>query len=696
MKKILNLLTLLLCATLLSAQTIDRSIRPTAAPAKEIEIKDALIFTLPNGLKVFVVEDNRAPIVYYSLQLDVKPALEVEKAGLQDMFSNVIGTATTTKTKQQLNKEIDLIGANINLHARGGTGAGLKKYESKLLELLSDMILNPLFTQEELDLTLGKAKSGLEFISSEGGQICSRLKNALVFGNQFPDGEVQTIETYERVAIPDLQRFYDTYFSPNVTRLVVVGDVTEEEVKANVQKYFGDWKRKEVPEAKYVIPQAPQEAKVAMYNSAGAVQSFITVSYPVDFKPGAADAEAATMANYIFGGGSSSKLFLNLREKNSYTYGIYSNLQNGELTGLFELSDGRGGIGSVNAASTDSALVQIFHEMNNVINTPITREELTAAKAFLTGSFGRSLQDPATIARYATQIDKYNLPKDYYKNYLKRIDALTVTDIQAAAKKYFKPENAWVVVVGDKEHAGGLKQFAANHTVQFYDLNANPVDAPETKAADISAEQIIDNYVKALGGVTAIEAITDYKLNATMSAMGQNMDIVIMFKSPHYSLNSMGMGGMTVQKMVFDGVSYKISGMGGAQEFTEGDEFETAKAEASVCPEMNFIKNGYTLNVKGIEMINDTEVYALNVIKKGSESVYYFDTKTHLLIQTVINRETPQGIVQQIVESGDYRPVGGVLFPFVNVQKVPSMNMEMKMIVNDIQVNSGLTIEDFQ
>ena len=699
MKKIYSILTLMIplfCVVKMNAQTVDRSIRPSAAPAKEIEIKDAQTFTLPNGLKVFVVEDNRAPIVYYSLQLDIKPALEGEKAGLQDLFAGVIGTATTSKTKQQLNKEIDLIGAKINLHARGGAGSGLKKYESTMLALLSDMILNPHFTQEELDLVREQAKSGLEFMSSDASQICSRLSTALVYGNQYPDGEVHTVETYERITIDDLQKFYNTYFAPNVVRLVVVGAITESEAKANVQKYFGNWKRKDVPQTKYVIPQAPTETKVAMFSKDGAVQSSINLSYPINFTPGTADAEAATVADHILGGGMSSKLFQNLRETHSYTYGIYSNLHSGELTGLFNLSAGNSSAASVKAEATDSAFVQIISEINNMVNKPITQEELNDAKVYLTGSFGRSLQQPATIARFAMQIDKYNLPKDYFKNYLKRIDALTVADVQAAAKKYFKPENAWIIVVGDKEHAEGLKQFAANNTVQFYDIDANPVAAPETKAADISPEQIIDNYVKAMGGASAIEAITDYTMTATMNAMGQNLHLVKKFKTPQYSLFSLGMGDAIVQKMVFDGTNYKVSGMAGAKDLTEGDEFESAKAEAAVCPEMNFFKNGYTLVVKGIEKINNVEAYIVDVKKGASEIVYYFDTSTHLLIRNVSTTDSPQGKMQQVTEISDYRPVNGVLFPFAIVQKVPSMNMEMKMTLTDIKVNTGLSAEDFK
>jgi len=696
MRKLIKITALLCVVTVLSAQTVDRSIRPSAATAKAIEIKDAKTFTLSNGLKVFVVEDNRAPIVYYSLQLDIKPALEGEKAGLQDVFSQVIGTATQKRKKEQLNKAIDLIGAKINMHARGGSASGLKKYESTMLELLSDMIRNPLFSEEELALALQQAQSGLELLNSDADQLCLRLSNALVYGNQFPKGEVVTSETLKKITNVDMQTFYSTYFAPNVARLVVVGNITEAEAKSNVQKYFGDWKKKTVPEAKYEIPKAPQGTKVALYSKDGTVQSSINVSYPVDFKPGTADAEAAKMANHLLGGGMSGKLNQNLREAHSYTYGVYSGLEDGELTGLFELSNGRMGAASFNADATDSALIQIIYEMNQVVNQPVTQEELNAAKAYLAGRFGRSLQEPATIAGFATQIDKYNLPKDYYKNYLKRLDALTLADVQAAAKKYINPANAWIVVVGDKKHAETLRQFATDKTVQFYDFNANPVEAPVTKATELSAEQIINNYVKAIGGEEAIGKITDFKMRATMNMMGQEMEIISLFKTPHYTLFSMNMGAMVVQKMVFDGKTYKISGMGTNKEITEGDEFESAKAEAHVCSEMYFAKNGYPMTVKGIETLNDTEVYVVEVKKRAAINLYYFDSKTNLIIRTVSNAETAQGIVQQISEISDYRPVGGVLFPFSIVQKAPAMGIEMKMTFTEVKVNIGLTTDNFK
>lgn len=693
MKKIVQIFILLLYTATLYAQTIDRSIRPAAAPQKEIEIKDAQIFSLPNGLKVFVVEDHRAPIVYYSLRLDIKPALESNKAGLQDLFSEVIGTATQTKTKEQLNKEVDLIGANIDVNALGGSASGLKKYESNMLKLLAEMVLHPVFNQEELDLSKDKAKSALQMVSDAPDGISQRLSAALVYGPDYPKGEVETLETIDNVTVADLEFFYQSYFAPNVARVVIVGDITQDQAKANVEQYFGQWKKKEVPVATYTIPQAPDQTKVAMYHKEGAVQSIVGLAYPIDFKPGAPDVEAASIANIILGGGMSGRLFQNLRETHSYTYGAYSLLENGELVGRFAISGGRGGGGtSVKAAATDSALVQIILEMNRMVHTPISTEDLSSAKAFISGSFGRSLQNSATLADFAVSIDKYNLSKDYFKNFLKRLDAVTIAEVQAAAQKYFTPEHAWIVVVGDKEHADGLQPFAANNTVQFYDLDARPIAPPQTLAADLSAEQIINNYVQALGGITAIESITDITITAAVNAMGQNMEMIRMFKAPHYSLTSMGMGSMVIQKTVFDGTAYKASGMGGSQELTEGPEFEAAKAESAVCPEMNLLKNGYTVTVKGIE----NDAYVLDVDKGMMKSTYYFDVKTGLLKRQATIIETPQGEVQQISEVEDYRPVAGVLFPYATTQKIPSMGVEIKIVVNTITVNTGLTTEDFK
>ncbi len=475
MKRLFNIFVLLFCVFIIQAQQLDRSIQPSAAPAKTIEIKDAKTFTLANGLKVFVVEDNRVPIVYYSFNLDIKPALEKDKAGLSNLFAEVMGTTTKTRSKEQINKEIDLIGARLAAGAKGGYISCLKKYETKGLELVSDLLLNPVFNQKELDLAQTQYQSALASLSENVSEINKRVSSALVYGKNFPDGEVETLQTIQNVTSEDLKAYYDIYFAPNITRLVIIGDITEAEARKNAEKYFGKWQKKDVPVAQYTIPTLPQSTSVNMVEKPGAVQSAVDVTYPIDLKIGANDEIAAKLANYILGGGSSSHLFQNLREKHSYTYGVYSVISQGELVSRFYLTAGRGGAASVKSAATDNSVYQILSEMKMLADNPISVSELKNAKAFFAGDFGRSLEESSTIARFAINIDKYNLPKDFYKNYLKKLDAVTIADIQAASQKYIKPKNAIIVVTGDKSHAEGLKQFSANGTVTFYDMDAEAV-----------------------------------------------------------------------------------------------------------------------------------------------------------------------------------------------------------------------------
>ena len=690
MKTIYSFIFLLLSIITLNAQTLDRSIRPSSAPAKEINIKDAQIFTLSNGLKVFLVEDKTAQIVYYSLQVDVEPALEGNKAGLSSMFSDVIGRATVSRTKEQLNKDIDMIGARANIHTNGGYISFLKKYESQALEVFSDMLLHPVFSPEEFTLTLDKYNTFMQSLGDDAGQLNQRISNALTYGKGYPDGEIETKESINNIQLEDLKAYYDTYFAPNVSRLVIVGDVSLKNAKANANKYFGAWKKKKVPTAKYTIPEKPKNVKVAFVVKPGAVQSVIDVSYPIQYQIGSAGYDAARIMNYILGGSATGYLFTNLREKHSYTYGVYSNLSPDKHIGRFNL-----GAASVKAAATDSAIYEIFTELNRIITEQVTEETLKAAKTYLAGSFSRSLEQPNSIANFATQIDKYKLPKDYFKNYLKRLDAITIEDVQKAAVKYIHPNNAWIVVAGDQAHANKLLQFASDNEIHYFDFNANPIEAPEAPVFDVSAEEIIAKYVDAIGGQAIIAQINDLTNKATISLMGQTAELRQLFKKPNFSLTEMAIGTTMIQRVAFDGKVVRMSGMAGSQEITSGTEFETVKNGSYLVPEMDYIADGYTLSVAGIEEVNGQDAYIVSINKEGmNASLSYFDKETGLKLKNVTTTDTAIGEQQIIIEYNDYREVKGVKFPFTIIQTTAGMAMEAN--VASIEINTGLSEAVFQ
>ncbi|MDR1983719.1 MAG: insulinase family protein [Prevotellaceae bacterium] len=469
-KNIIILITLAVCITFSNAQTLDRSIQPKPAPANEIKIKDAQIFTLDNGLKVFVVEDHKLPQVYFSFQFDVDKKIYGEKAGVTDVFSSIAGTATTSKTKSELNKAFDLIGADFNFDNESGYVSGLSKYRSKMVELFADVLLNPVFTEEELDLTKTQIISSLAYIKSDASQMMQIVSQILMNGKNHPNGEMFTAEKVKRITIADVEEYYKTFIAPNKTRLVIVGDITLADAKNEVEKYFKNWEKREVPEYKYEQPVAPQKNRVAFVHKEGAAQSEINICYPIDYKFYNNDYFKASLMTHILGGGASGRLFQNLRETHSYTYGCYNNLVANDVIGYYSAS------ASVRNDVTDSAIDQILFELQRIIDTAVSEKDLASAKAFAMGSFGRSLQQPGTVARFAVAIEKYNLPADYFKNYLKQLDALTVADIKEAAEKYIHPQNAWIIVVGDKKYADKLKPYATNGKIEFYDMYGNPTD----------------------------------------------------------------------------------------------------------------------------------------------------------------------------------------------------------------------------
>lgn len=688
MKKILySLFITFISSFAVDAQTLDRSIRPTAAPAKEVNIKDAQVFTLKNGLKVFLVEDNSTPLVYYSLQLDVKPQLEGDKAGRNALFSDVFGTVTKNRSKEQLNKDIDLIGMKGGVHRNGGYAYFLKKYHDKALDIMTDMLFNPVFTQEEFELSLSKYKTDLSSLGDDPGVINDRLAKALIYGKGYPTGEVETLETFDNVTIADLEAYYNTYFAPNVARLVIVGDISEKDARKQAEKYFGGWTKKDVPVAQYIIPAVPAERKVAFANKPGAVQSAIDVCYPIQFNQKEADYDAASVMSQILGGSGTGHLFMNLREDKSWTYGIYTNLAPGEQIGSMSLTSGRGAA-SIKAIATDSAVYEILKEFNRIMNEPVTEQELINAVTYRAGNFSRSLENSETMAQFAVNIDKYNLPKDYYRNYLKRLEALTPADIQAAARKYIKPENAWIVVTADKQYADGLTPFAADGNVQWYDYNANPIETPKAQEVNITSEEIIQNYVKAIGGKDAIEKVNDYKIMSEMQIMGQTGTMEQYFRKPNHSTTIMSMQGMLIQKMAFDGKVLRISGMQGNSEITEGDQYNSIKNGASLSPEMYYLADGYILTVEGIEKIDGEDAYILKVEQNGKANMEYYSVESGLKLRSVETSETAMGEMQTITDYSDYRETNDVKIPYM--MKQSAMGQVITSVVSSVEINKGL------
>ena len=682
MKNKFLLILILLCSISIIAQ-VDRTKMPEPGPAPEIKLGDFDTFTLDNGLKVFVVENDKLPVISYSLLIDRDPILEGDNAGYVSIAGQLLQTGTTTRTKEEIDEAIDFLGASLSTGSAGMNGSSLKKHTNELLEIMSDVLLHPAFKQDEMDKIKKRIISGLKASKEDPNSIADNVQHALVYGLHHPYGEQLTEETVESVTLDMCKEYYNKYFSPSIAYLAIVGDINVKEAKELANKYFGSWSAKTVPTADYPAPKLPLTNKVALVDRPSAVQSIVHVTYPIDYKINAKDGIAVSVTNMILGGYFSSKLNSNLREDKAYTYGASSSIHPDEVIGNFDAS------APVRNAVTDSAITEILKEMKNMREGVISDDELQLAKNYLIGSFSRSLESPQTIARFALNIERYGLPDDFYQNYLKNVSAITKQDIINAANKYLKPENAYIIVVGKGEEvAESLKKFSANNEIKYYDIYGNEYDPASKIVPDgVTAKSVLDKYINAMGGKKTLMATKDLEIILQGTIQGMDVTLSISQKAPN-KLYQVLDAGIIKQVTVFNGEKGKQSA-NGQEMIVDGEQLEELKLQATLNLDLKYDELGITSELTGTKDVNGKDAYEIQLVYPSGKKVYhYYDPETGLRVREVSTVSTPQGDFSQTVDMEDYREVDGRMFPYKMTQNLGPQTIEME--VSSIKVNQGL------
>ncbi|MGM9507915.1 M16 family metallopeptidase [Larkinella sp. GY13] len=672
------------------AQTLDRSKLPADAPAPVIKVGKPVSFTLANGLKVFVVQNNKLPRVGFSLLFDYLPIREGDKAGYVSIASQLIKTGTKTRTKDQIDEAVDFIGGSLNTSPTGVYAMSLKKHTPKMLEVMSDVVLNPKFTQEELDKLKKQTKSGLASQKDNPAAIATRVSSMLVYGKDHPYGEPDSEETVDRITLEDCRKFYETYYRPNIGYLAVVGDITPEEARPMVEKYFGKWQPGEVPKPSYETPKPPAKTTIALIDRPSSVQSVVYITHPVLLKPYTPESIQASLTNDILGGGGgNARLYNNLREKHGYTYGAYSSLTSDRLVGRFRAN------ANVRNAVTDSAVAEFMTELKAIRSSKPTAEELKSTKNTFAGNFIFTLEDPETIANFAINTARYNLPEDFFANYLKNVDAVTEDQVEASAAKLIDPEHAYVVVVGKaSEVADKLKRFG---DVVYYDVNGMKVDAPApgkltTTPVGVTADQVIDKYITAIGGKDAIAKIKDVTQKLTTEIQGTKIDI----ESKQKGLNKFSLAvtaqGQVVQKVTSDGTKVKMEGGGQSKNVTDEEAKMEILKNASFA-ELLYPTLGAKTTLVGTEKVNGKDAFKIDVTLGKKTISEFYDTETGLKVQHTAIEQTPQGEMAINTGLSNYKEVNGVKFPHTLTQNLGPMTMKME--TQSLVVNTGLDDKEF-
>jgi predicted Zn-dependent peptidase len=671
------------------AQNIDRSKAPMPGKAPLIQIGDPVKFTLANGLQVFVVKNTKLPQVSATLALDYDGFAEGDKAGVAQMAGQLLKRGTTTKSKAQLDEAIEFLGGSMSTSSQSASVSSLKGNFPSLLSLLSEVVLQPALSTEELEKIRKQTLSGIESSKDDADAISGNVVKKLVYGATHPYGEMMTTKTVNQVSIADVKTFLSTYWIPNAAYLIFVGDIEPATAKALAEKSFGNWKKGVFTKQNFAKPVQPKQTYVAIVDRPASVQSVVAIASAVDLLPGSSNVIAGSVMNNILGGGFSGRLFANLREKYAFTYGAYSSLSPSRQIGIFQAE------ASVRNEKTDSSVQELLREINTIRNEQVGETELSRMKNYLSGGFARSLENPATIANFALNIARNNLPADYYQKYLTNLAAVDAAKVQDVAKLFLNTNQMHIVIVGNaKQIAKGLEKYGP---IKYFDIEGNEVAAPTEVKADASLTPValMEKAIAAIGSKEALSSIKDVQLKGTANLMGQSLQMQQTMIMPGNSVTTMSMGGMAIMKQsVVDG-KYIVAQQGMEMPITD-DTKEDLDESATLVPEQLFLTKGYGLKIVGAEKVDGKDAIDVEVIKPSKKvSHRFYDAKTFLLLKTSKSEEIPgRGTVTQQQFFTGYQTVNGV--QVASEQLIDMGQMKINIKFTDIKVNQGLKSSDLK
>ncbi len=679
-----NILTILSFIITFAMQAQERP-QPKPGPAPAIKINKPETFSLPNGLKVLVVENHKLPRVTYNLTVDVAPFAEGNKKGVDNLTSSLMGNGSIKTSKEAFNEEIDFLGASLNFSTSGASASGLSKYSKRILELLAEGALYPNFTQEEFDKEKEKLIDGLKTQEKSVQAVAGRVENVLVYGKNHPFGEFLSEETINNVSLSDVKTNYVTYFVPENAYLVIVGDVKTSEIKTQVEELFGDWLKAKAPNISHSAPSNVQYTQINFVDMPNAVQSELSVVNSINLKLSDADFFPVIITNQILGGDFNSYLNMNLREAHGWTYGARSNAGINKYTiSKFKANT------QVRNAVTDSAVVETLKEIKRIRTEKVSEETLNNVKAGYVGKFVMQVEKPATIARYALNIETEGLPSDFYENYIKNIQAVTAEDVMRVANKYFLDQNLRIIITSKAtEVLPALEKLKI--PIFFFDKFGNPTDKPEIKKtvpAGVTAKSVLENYIKAVGGEKALSKVKT--LSSVSKGQIQGMELEMTTKTvlgSKFLVEMKGMG-MTLMKQVINGDKGYVEQQGQRKEL-DAEKINDSKENGMPFSELKMVSNPNVM-LNGIENYNGVEAF---VIKNGKTTSYY-DAKTGLKIAKATDVEQNGQKATQTITYSDYREVSGIKVPYKTTMNLGPQELELE--TSEIKVNQDVTDKDFE
>ena len=454
---------------------------PVNSEILKVKLPHPVESKLPNGLTLLVLEQHRLPTIYCTLWIKSGALSEPKDfPGLASFTADLLREGTAKRSSTQIATELDELGATFNADAQFGVNhttiqaSGLSQSADKLMELVSDIVLNANFPSAEIEIYRRRERGALTQLRANPAFL-ARERFAQAVYRDFPASvQAPTPDSLQKASTETLKDFHDKYYAPNNAILAIAGDVTVAQANQLAKKYFGDWKNHAVPAPELASVAALSAAKVYLVDRPGSVQSNILVGN-LSLRRSDPDYTALAVANRVLGGGAAARLFSNLREEKSYTYGAYSRVTAELFPGTLVANT------EVRNAVTDGSLHEILYELKRLRDEKVPSVELEDAKRSIVSSFALSLENPNAIINDWITVKYYGLPADYWDHYSDQIAKVDAETVQRIAKKYVDLDHLQIVVVGDaKEVHDAVAKYGK---VETFDADGKPVESKPAPAA---------------------------------------------------------------------------------------------------------------------------------------------------------------------------------------------------------------------
>lgn len=440
------------------AQTVDRTKAPDTPPIPSYKLPPIERTKLPNGLEVILIEDGRFPLV--TARLTFAAGLKFDPKdipGLSAAVATLLTEGTKTRTSRKISEETDDIGGSLNGFTGPDNltvaGSALSENLPKLMALMADVSINASFPEDEVRLEQQNREQSLRAQHSQPSYLAQEKFAEAVYGST-PYAHIgPTQDSIPKMDAKALAAFRDAYLVPNNATLIVVGKLpSHDEVMKTIASGFGAWPRKELPAAPKIDPPAPKR-QILLVDRPGSVQADIHVGR---LAPTRLTSEYFPMnvGNSILGGAESSRMFVDIRERDGFAYDAHSEYATNRDAAAFAA------VTQVRNEVMEPALKEVLEEMDRMAKEPVTKDELSNVKNFMSGLYLLRLETQDGLANQLNAMKTLGLPENYLETYVTRVRSVEAEQILAAAKKYMATGEATIVIVGDAAKIGdAVKKF---------------------------------------------------------------------------------------------------------------------------------------------------------------------------------------------------------------------------------------------